>query len=99
MATGTNRVPVTSKDCTRFFMTAPQAVDLIFRTKAGELNIPELPAYKLEDLAEAMEAKMDIFGLPAHEKKHEGMADGNTSDKARRMTVDELKEALNAAPL
>jgi hypothetical protein len=43
-----------------------------------------------------MGAKMKVTGLPEWEKKHEGMCDGNTSDKARRMTVGELREALNA---
>lgn len=95
LADGGKSVPVTDPDCTRFFMLASQAVDLVRSTKAGELNIPELPAYRVGDLAEAMGAEMKVFGLPKWEKKHEGMADGNTSDKARRMTIDELKEALS----
>lgn len=91
-------VPVTDPDCTRFFMTMPEAVDLVVNTivtmKGGELQIPTLPAYRLGDLAEAMGAKMKITGLPEWEKKHEGMCDGNTSDVARRMTVGELRELL-----
>lgn len=91
-------VPVTDPDCTRFFMRMSEAVDLVLNTietmQGGELNIPTLPAYRLGDLAEAMGAKMRITGLPEYEKKHEGMCDGNTSDKARRMTVDELREVL-----
>jgi len=77
-----------------------EAVDLVLDTvktmRGGELNIPTLPAYRLGDLAEAMGAKMKIIGMPEWEKKHEGMCDGNTSDKARRMTVAVLREALNA---
>lgn len=96
-------VPVTDPDCTRFFMLMDQAVDLVLDTiktmKGGELRIPTLPAYRLGDLAEAMGAKMRIIGLPDWEKKHEGMCDGNTSDKARRMSVDELREALGADSL
>lgn len=91
-------VPVTDPDCTRFFMTMDEAVDLVFQTgmhmTGGEINIPTLPAYRLGDLAEAMGAKMDIRGLPAFEKKHESMGPGNSSDKARRMSVPELRERL-----
>lgn len=94
-------VPVTDPECTRFFMTREQAVDLVLRTaktmEGGELAIPELPAYRLGDLAEAMGAKMKIVGLPASEKKDESMREGESSDRARRMTVDELREALRAA--
>lgn len=91
-------VPVTDPECTRFFMTMQQAVDLVFDTAmhsiGGETIIPDLPAYRLGDLAEAMGAKMDVRGLPAFEKLHESMGPGNSSDKARRMSVAELREAL-----
>jgi len=92
-------VPVTDPECTRFFMTMDQAVQLvlntIFEMKGGEINIPTLPAYRLGDLAEAMGAKMDVRGLPTWEKRHESMGPGNSSDQARRMTVTELREALH----
>ncbi len=93
-----NAVPVTDPDATRFFMRMDEAVTLVSNTirdmKGGELVIPTLPAYRLGDLAEAMGAQMKVIGMPEYEKKHEGMCDGNTSDKARRMTVDELREIL-----
>lgn len=91
-------VPITDADATRFFMQMDQAVDLVMDTietmEGGELHIPQLPAYRLGDLADAMGAKMKVVGLPAYEKLHEGMSDGNTSDRARRMTMPELREAL-----
>lgn len=91
-------VPVTDPDCTRFYMTMDEAVDLVLRTvtdmAGGEIVIPTLPAYRLGDLAEAMSAKMNVRGLPEYEKLHESMAAGNSSDQARRMTVGELREAL-----
>lgn len=91
-------VPVTDPECTRFWMTMDEAVALVAETietmKGGELMIPELPAYVLGDLAEAMGAKMDVTGLNGFEKKHEGMKDGLTSDRVRRMSVGELKEGL-----
>ncbi len=95
------RVPVTDPECTRFFMTMQQAVDLVFDTAlhaiGGETIIPDLPAYRLGDLAEAMGAKMEIRGLPSYEKLHESMGPDNSSDKARRLTVDELKAILRDA--
>jgi hypothetical protein len=41
-----------------------------------------------------MGVETEIIGLPAHEKLHEGMCDGNTSDLAHRMTIDEIRNAL-----
>ncbi len=93
-------VPVTDPECTRFWMTLPEAVSMVADTirnmAGGELIVPGwLPACRLGDLAQAMGAdKMVVTGLPPHEKLHEGMLDGMTSDKARRMTVKEIREAL-----
>jgi FlaA1/EpsC-like NDP-sugar epimerase len=95
---GAVTVPVTDPNCTRFFMFPEQAVKLVWdtlETMPGEIVIPDwLPAYRLGDLAEAMNVGMQVNGLPAWEKMHEGMRDGVTSDVARRMSVDELFEAL-----
>jgi UDP-N-acetylglucosamine 4,6-dehydratase len=91
-------VNVTSPSCTRFFMRMQEAVDLVLQTikssVVGEIVIPTLPAYQLADLAAAMGAKMNVVGLPPWEKEHESMDKGNSSDRARRMSVDELREAL-----
>ena len=93
-------ITITDPNCTRFWMTMDEAIDLVLDTirgKGGQLNIPILPAYRLGDLAEAMCPDGIITtSLPDHEKLHEGMEDGNTSDKARRMTVSELKIALKS---
>lgn len=91
-------VPVTDPGCTRFFMTMDEAIDLVLKTAeaegGGETAIPTLPAYRLGDLAEAMGAKIQVTGLPPWEKLHESMAEGNSSDKARRMSVAELRAVL-----
>lgn len=100
MAQGTKRVPVTDPECTRFFMRMSEAIELVLRThremQGGEVNIPDLPAYRLDDLAFAMGAEgMDIIGLPAWEKKHESMSEHRRSDNVRRMTIKELKAAVD----
>ena len=93
-------VTMTHPDATRFWMTGDQAVDLVLRTAAdmqgGELVIPELPAYRLGDLALAMDLLrgLHIVGLKPGEKLHESMRPGQTSEHARRMSVDELREGL-----
>jgi UDP-N-acetylglucosamine 4,6-dehydratase len=92
-------VPVTDPDCTRFWMSAQQAVYLVLATinimKGGELAIPELQAFSVRDLATAIGAKeMKIIGLAQDEKRHEQMKGGETSDTVRRMSVEELKTQL-----
>lgn len=94
---GEKEVPVTHPDCTRFYMRLDGAIKLVLDAVSGpydKLHIPKLPAYRLGDLADAMGAKMRITGLPAWEKMHEGMEEYNTSDCARRMTMEELHAAL-----
>jgi len=95
---GSKSVPLTDGDCTRFFMRGPEAVDLVLNTietmPPDKPVIPELPAYRMADLATAMGVATDITGLPGWEKKHESMDFGNSSDVARRMTVDELRYEL-----
>lgn len=98
---GAASVPVTDPDCTRFFMRAEQASHLILNLiqdmKGGEVAVPDLPAYRLGDLAEAMNTQPRVTGLPEWEKRHESMRIGETSEHAERMSVDELRGELEAA--
>lgn len=93
-------ITIRGMDTTRFWMTIDQAVELVVSAMNGweEMLIPELPAYHLQDLAEAMGC---VEGYPrfytdpdSWEKRHECMGEGNCSNTARRMTVEELREAL-----
>lgn len=103
VAQGVSTLPVTDKRCTRFFMRLAEAVDLVtyllFKSKGGELAIPEqLPAYQLGDLVEAFGCVANETGLPAWEKMHESMREGLCSADARRMTVEELRMAIEELP-
>lgn len=93
---GVSKVPVTDPECTRFFMRMDEAVQFVISSIGWPgRHIPDwLPAYRLGDLVEAMGTESFVMGLPEWEKRHEGMRDDLTSDKARRMTIEELKEAL-----
>lgn len=99
IADGETVVPITDPECTRFWMTAKDAVDLVMGTietmQGGELVIPTLPAYRLIDLATALGATgTRPMAMAENEKMHEEMSPGQPSDQARRMSVDELREAL-----
>lgn len=101
IAAGARKVPVTDPHATRFFMRLEEAVDLVLNTlitmKGGEVMVPWLPAYRVGDLVAALGVEMDVIGMPEHEKKHEQMRAGLSSDAARRMSVEELRDALERA--
>lgn len=102
----TKDVMLTDPLATRFWMTLQQAIDLVLNTArcmvGGELVIPDLPAYQLGDLIQAMginplDVNWHITGLGPGEKLHERMKEnGPDSSQTRRMTVDELREALKS---
>lgn len=97
IAAGAIRVPVTDPSCTRYFMRQTEAANLIYKTAidmTGKIVTPDLPAYSIGDLAQAMVVSMDVCGLPAFEKHHETMDGVTTSQSARRMTVEELRKEL-----
>lgn len=96
---GAGHIPVTDPECTRFCMLPQEAVDfvadILFNNTVPDLYFPRgLPAYRLGDLAEAFGFTTQITGLPHWEKKHEGFCNSITSDKAEKLSVDNLKDLL-----
>ncbi len=109
---------ITNKDCTRYWMTRDQAVDMVLWC-AGRtgIHVPNLKAYRVADLAEALAPGHPVkeIGLTPGEKLHETMVSAGeihafnlfhppgtdikrteamTSENAPRMTVNEIREAL-----
>ena len=99
---------ISDPNATRFWMTMDEAVDLVEQAitdlamKDAGLLIPELPAYRLGDLLSAMldgivpPPLVKLTQLGEYEKLHESMAEGDSSDLARRMSIEELKTALKS---
>lgn len=101
IAEGKDGARITEPDATRFWMTRQEAVALVLRVAetnlAGDLRVPHLPAYRLGDLAQAMNLPrpLRVIGLGSGEKMNERMLeDGPDSSQVRRMTIDELREGL-----
>jgi UDP-N-acetylglucosamine 4,6-dehydratase len=83
-------LPITDLRCTRFFITLPQAVEMVVDTfdmmQGGELLVPRIPSMKVTDLAEAIVpgAKMHDVGLRPGEKLHEEMI---SPEEGRRAVI------------
>jgi len=84
------RLTITDERMTRFWITLPQAVDLVLHALAqmegGEIFIPKIPSMRVVDLAEAMAPGVprDVIGIRPGEKLHELMI---TADESRH-TID-----------
>jgi UDP-N-acetylglucosamine 4,6-dehydratase len=83
-------LPITDLRCTRFFITLPQAVQMVVDTfdqmQGGELLVPRIPSMKVTDLAQAIApgAAMHDVGLRPGEKLHEEMI---SPEEGRRALV------------
>jgi UDP-N-acetylglucosamine 4,6-dehydratase/5-epimerase len=77
------KIPLTSGEMTRFFITPKGAVNLIFKAikygRGGEIFVPKLPAIKMDELVSALKKSyncnnsVEIVGLRPGEKIHELM--------------------------
>jgi len=80
------RLTITDERMTRFWITLPQAVDLVLyaldHMTGGEIFIPKIPSMKVVDLAEAMAPDLprEVIGIRPGEKLHEVLV---TADESR----------------
>jgi UDP-N-acetylglucosamine 4,6-dehydratase (inverting) len=88
-------LPITDLRCTRFFITLPQAVEMVVDTfelmQGGELLVPRIPSMKVTDLAHAVVpgAELVDVGLRPGEKLHEEMI--SPEEGRRAVTVSDGK--------
>jgi len=92
---------ITDKRMTRFVITIDHAVRLVLETlqmPARSLNVPVLPAMRITDLAIAFDPNADIeeIGIQSGEKLHEFLTEKQSSEHARKLTIDEIKELISA---
>ncbi|AUC87650.1 UDP-N-acetylglucosamine 4,6-dehydratase (inverting) [Alteromonas sp. MB-3u-76] len=80
---GTDHIPVTHQEMTRFWITLQQGVDFVLknfeRMLGGEIFVPKIPSIKIVDLAKAMAPHLPIHivGIRPGEKLHEMMCPGD----------------------
>jgi UDP-N-acetylglucosamine 4,6-dehydratase len=80
------RLTITDERMTRFWITLPEAVDLVLfgleHMAGGEIFIPKIPSIRVTELAEAMAPGVprEIIGIRPGEKLHEVLL---TADEAR----------------
>jgi UDP-N-acetylglucosamine 4,6-dehydratase len=85
------RLTITDERMTRFWISLPQAVDLVLlaleRMAGGEVFVPKIPSMRVVDLAAVMAPGLpyDVVGVRPGEKLHEILI---TTDESRH-TVDD----------
>lgn len=92
-------LPITDERMTRFWITLTEAVEFVLaklhHMNGNEVFTPNMPSFKIVDLAEAFGAKTEIVGIRPGEKLHEEIKDGVTSDNNTTwLGVTELKSQL-----
>ena len=82
---GSDHLPITHKDMTRFLISLQQGVDFVLknfeRMYGGEIFVPKIPSVKITCLATAMapELAQKIIGIRPGEKLHEIMCPSDDS--------------------
>ena len=82
---GSDHIPVTHPQMTRFWISLQQGVDFVLknfeRMLGGEIFVPKIPSIRIVDLAEAMAPHLPIkeVGIRPGEKLHEMMCPGDMS--------------------
>ncbi|QEP42799.1 UDP-N-acetylglucosamine 4,6-dehydratase (inverting) [Ectothiorhodospiraceae bacterium BW-2] len=90
IAEGSDHLPITHPDMTRFWITLQQGVDFVLknfsRMHGGEMFIPKIPSVRIVDLATAMAPNLQqrVVGIRPGEKLHEIMCPADDS----HLTID-----------
>lgn len=85
IAQGTDHLPVTHAEMTRFWITLQSGVDFVLknfeRMLGGEIFVPKIPSIRIIDLAKAMapDLPVKIVGIRPGEKLHEMMCPSDMS--------------------
>lgn len=82
---GSDHLPITHMEMTRFWITLQQGVDFVLknfeRMLGGEIFVPKIPSVRIADLAKAMAPHLPLreIGIRPGEKLHEMMCPGDMS--------------------
>ena len=82
---GTDHLPITHEDMTRFWISLQDGVDFVLknfdRMKGGEIFVPKIPSVRIIDLAKAVAPDLEqkIVGIRPGEKLHEIMCPADDS--------------------
>ena len=82
---GTDKLPITHTDMTRFWISLQQGVDFVLRNFermfGGEIFVPKIPSVRIVDLAQAMapDVSTEVIGIRPGEKLHEIMCPADDS--------------------
>ncbi len=85
IAKGTNNLPITHPEMTRFWITLKEGVYFVLRNfelmRGGEIFVPKLPSVRVVDLAEAIapDIPQHVTGIRPGEKIHETMCPADDS--------------------
>src|SRR5262249_24270467 len=75
--------PITDPNATRFYMSMEEVIDLVLRALVSDRSLllpADMKAFKLGDLAEAMEVETQLVGLPLFERADEFMNGISSAD-------------------
>jgi UDP-N-acetylglucosamine 4,6-dehydratase len=88
---GSDSLPITDREMTRFWITLPQGVDFVLSNlslmQGGEIFIPKIPSMKIMDLVDAIKPgiKTHVIGIRPGEKLHECMITADESPQSVEM--------------